>query len=186
MKTNEQENRTEGSFEIPQRRETGIAGPSREVSQRDQMASCTDDSAGREMDGPEWTRLHVKDEPSLQLAEQETKLREPCTGASRESKSTNRKQALVMRKIPLYLIPAALQRGVKEKGGRVYRIGIARSHWNHYTIKTRCNTRKVADHYDQSLHTVQLPHTERLQSTVQSQPAGLTNTSGSSKCGDGS
>jgi len=102
MKTNELENRTEGSFEIQERRENGIAGPSREVSQR----------------------------------------------------------------------------GVKEKGGKVYRIGIVRSHRNRYTIKIRCNTKKATEHKHTSRNT------DQLQRSVQSQPADLTNTTVSSKCGD--
>lgn len=50
--------------------------------------------------------------------------------------------ALVMREIPLYLLSAALQRGIMEKGGKVYRIGITLSHQNHNTIKIRCNIKK--------------------------------------------
>ena len=38
-----------------------------------------------------------------------------------------RKRALVMREIPLYLLPAALQRGVKENGGKLYRVVIVLS-----------------------------------------------------------
>jgi hypothetical protein len=174
MKTNEQENTAEGSFEIPERRGTGITGPSREVSQRDQMASCTEQGAERE-----WGRRHIKDEPAPQQAEQETQFRKPCIGASRESKSTNLKTALVMQEIPLLKIPAALQRGVKEKGGKVYRIGIVRSHLNDYTIKIRCNTKNVAEHYEQLLPV------DQLQTTLQSRNTDQTNTTGSSKCGDG-
>jgi len=185
MKTNEQENTAEGSFEIPKRRGTGITGPSREVSQRDQMASCTEQGAGREMDELEWTLRHIKDEPAPQLAEQETKLRVPCIGASRESKRTNLKTALVMREIPLLKIRAALQWGIKEKGGKVYRIGIVRSHLNDYTIKIRCNTKNVAEHYDQSRNTDQLQTTVQLQDKEQSRNMDQTNTTGSSKCGDG-
>ena len=167
MTTNEQENRKEGSSGIPERGENGIAGPSQEVSQRDQMASCTDDGAGREMSELEWARHQIPDEPAPQQAEQETKLWEPCIGASRESKNSNLKTALVMREIPLLKIPAALQRGMKEKGVKVYRIGIVRSALNLYTINIRCNTKKVAEHYDQSRNRDQ------------------TNTTGSSKYGDG-
>ena len=185
MKTNEQENTTVGSLKIPKRRENGIAGPSREVSQRDQMASCTDDGAGRKMDELEWALRHIKDEPTPQLAEQETKLRVPCIGASRESKRTNLKTALVMREIPLLKIRAALQRGIKEKGGKVYRIGIVRSHLNDYTIKIRCNTKNVAEHYDQSRNTDQLQTTVQLQDKEQSRNTDQTNTTGSSKCGGG-
>lgn len=179
MKTNEQENTTGGFLKIPQRRENGIAGPSREVSQRDQMASCTDDGAGREMSELEWARYQIQDEPAPQQAEQETKLREPCIGASRESKNSNLKTTLVMREIPLLKIPAALQRGIKDKGGKVYRVGIVRSHLNDYTIKIRCNTKKAAEHYDQS------QNTDQLQNKEQSRDTDQTMTAGSSQSGDG-
>ncbi len=56
---------------------------------------------------------------------------------------TRRKRAVVMREIPLYMLPAAVRRGVKAKGGKLYRIVIVRSHWNHYTITCRCNTKKA-------------------------------------------
>jgi len=42
MKTNRQENRTNGSFEIPERRGNSIAGPSREASKIDAGASGAD------------------------------------------------------------------------------------------------------------------------------------------------
>ena len=47
MKTNRQENSTNGSFEIPERRGNSIAGPSREASKIDAGASGAD-GAGRE------------------------------------------------------------------------------------------------------------------------------------------
>jgi hypothetical protein len=47
MTTNNQENRTKGSCEIPDRRGNGIAGPSRAVSGTDAAASGTD-RAGHE------------------------------------------------------------------------------------------------------------------------------------------
>ena len=78
-----------------------------------------------------------------------------------------RQRALVMREIPLLKIRAALQRGINEKGGKVHRIGIVRSHLNHYTIKIRCSTKNAVEYYDQSRN------------------PDLTNTTGSSMCGDG-
>ena len=98
---------------------------------------------------------------------------------------SSRQPALVMREIPHLKIPAALQRGVKENGGKVYRIGIVCSHRNHYTIKIRCNTKKAAEHYDLLPPAEQLPHTDQLQSAVQSRNTDLTNTTGSLKCGGG-
>jgi hypothetical protein len=156
------------------------------------MASCTVTCAGRKMSELEWLPRPVKDVHAPRQAEQKTGLLGQGIGASRESKSTNRKRVLVMREIPLYLIPAALQRGVKEKGGMVYRIGIVRSHLNDYTIKIRCNTKKAAEHKDPSRNTDQLPHTDRtvqlrniVQNIIQSRNTDHTNTTGSSKCGDG-
>ena len=59
MTTNEQENRTEGSFVISERRGNGIAGPSQEVSKTDAAASGAD-GAGRENNDEEY---NGKDEP---------------------------------------------------------------------------------------------------------------------------
>jgi hypothetical protein len=64
----------------------------------------------------------------------------------------SRHRALVMREIPLYMLPAALQRGVKEKGVKMYRVVIVWSHWNHYTIKIRCSTKKGAEHDERLPH----------------------------------
>jgi len=57
-----------------------------------------------------------------------------------------RRRAFVMREIPLYLLPAALRRGIAERGGTIYRAVIVRTHWNYYTIKCRCNTKKATGH----------------------------------------
>ena len=54
MTTNKQENTTKGSFEIPERRGNGIAGPSREVSRTDAAASGTD-RAGHENNYDEYS-----------------------------------------------------------------------------------------------------------------------------------
>lgn len=103
-----------------------------------------------------------------------------------------RQHALVMREIPLLKIPAALQRDMKEKGGKVYRIGIVHSFWNHYTIKIRCNPKKAVEHYvqlrntDQLVHTDDVVHTHQSQNKEQSQNMDQTNTTGSINCGDGS
>jgi len=60
-----------------------------------------------------------------------------------------RRRAFVMREVPLYMLPAAIRRGVKERGGKIYRAVIVRTHWNHYTIKIRCNTKKATGHRSQ-------------------------------------
>ena len=57
-----------------------------------------------------------------------------------------RRRAFMMREVPLYMLPAAIRRGVKERGGKIYRAVIVRTHWNHYTIKIRCNTKKATGH----------------------------------------
>ncbi len=59
MKTNKQENTTQGSSGIPERRETGIAGPSREISITDATASGVD-GAGRENNNE---KCNGEDEP---------------------------------------------------------------------------------------------------------------------------
>ncbi len=166
MKTNEQENRKEGSFEILERRATGISGLSCEVSKRGLMASCTATCAGREID-EEWARRHVYDEPPLHPAARDYGLPGPGVGASQESKRMNQKLAVVMPEIPVSLVPAALQRGVREKGGKIYHVMIVRLRWYHYAIKIGCSSKKVVVHYDQL------------------QPADFAFTTGSSGCGDG-
>jgi len=60
-----------------------------------------------------------------------------------------RRRAFEMREVPLYMLPAAIRRGVKERGGKIYRAVIVRTHWNHYTIKIRCNTKKATGHRSQ-------------------------------------
>jgi len=89
--------------------------------------------------------------------------------AEHRHQTPTRKRALVMREIPLYLLPAALQRGVKENGGKLYRVVIVRTHWHHYTIKIRCSTKKAVEHTDMVLQTDQSQHTDKVLQTDQSQ-----------------
>jgi len=60
-----------------------------------------------------------------------------------------KRRAFEMREVPLYMLPAAIRRGVKERGGKMYRAVIVRTHWNHYNIKIRCNTKKATWHRSQ-------------------------------------
>ena len=53
------------------------------------------------------------------------------------------RRAFEMREVPLYMVPAAIRRGIKEKGGKTYRVVVVRTHWNHYNIKIRCSTKKA-------------------------------------------
>jgi hypothetical protein len=39
--------------------------------------------------------------------------------------------------VPLYLIPAVLQRLIRLKGDAVYRISVVRTHWHHYNVGVR-------------------------------------------------
>jgi hypothetical protein len=51
------------------------------------------------------------------------------------SKSTS------MTEIPLYLVPQAVTRLIRERGEKVYRISVKRTHYHHYNISVR--TRSV-------------------------------------------
>jgi len=84
-----------------------------------------------------------------------------------------RKRALVMREIPLYLLPAALQRGVREKGGKMYRVVIVRTHWHYYTIKIRCSTKKAVEQMDLVRHTDQSQHMGKVLQTNQSRQTDM-------------
>ncbi|MCX6688773.1 MAG: hypothetical protein NTZ39_03640 [Methanoregula sp.] len=162
MKTNEQENKTGESFGIPERRSEGVAGPSREVSKRDASASGVDDAGQENID--EQNVQTVDATPSCHTG------KNPTGGSGKYRSGLEqylRKRATVMREIPLYMLPAALNCCVRARGEKVYRVVIVRTHWHHYTIKVRCNTKKATEHTDQSQHT------------------DLTNTTGSSKRGGG-
>ncbi len=63
----------------------------------------------------------------------------PRTGLDRYQK----RRAFEIREVPLYMVPAAIRRGIKEKGGKTYRVVVVRTHWNHYNIKIRCSTKKA-------------------------------------------
>jgi hypothetical protein len=39
--------------------------------------------------------------------------------------------------VPLYLLPQAVARLVREKGEKVYRISVKRTHWHHYNVSVR-------------------------------------------------
>ena len=47
------------------------------------------------------------------------------------SKSTS------MTEIPLYLVPQAITRLIRERGEKVYRISVKRTHYHHYNISVR-------------------------------------------------
>jgi hypothetical protein len=74
MTTSEQKKTTGASFESPERRETGITGPSQERSQREQTASFAEGYAGQEMNELEWARRHVHDRAAPHLVERKTEI----------------------------------------------------------------------------------------------------------------
>lgn len=39
--------------------------------------------------------------------------------------------------IPLYLVPRAITRMIRERGEKVYRISVVRTHFHHYNISVR-------------------------------------------------
>jgi hypothetical protein len=39
--------------------------------------------------------------------------------------------------IPLYLLPQAIARFIRQKGEAVYRISVVRTHWHHYNVRVR-------------------------------------------------
>jgi hypothetical protein len=43
--------------------------------------------------------------------------------------------------VPLFLIGAAITRGVKLRGGKLFRISVVRTHSHHYLIKYKCRAR---------------------------------------------
>jgi hypothetical protein len=42
-----------------------------------------------------------------------------------------------MTEIPLYLVPQAVTRLIRERGEKVYRISVKRTHYHHYNISVR-------------------------------------------------
>ena len=42
--------------------------------------------------------------------------------------------------VPLYLLPQAVARKVREWGDSVYRISVKRTHWHHYNVTVRCKS----------------------------------------------
>jgi len=48
-----------------------------------------------------------------------------------------RSKSTSMTEIPLYLIPQAVTRLIRDRGEKVYRISVARTHYYHYNISVR-------------------------------------------------
>lgn len=42
-----------------------------------------------------------------------------------------------MTEIPLYLVPQAVTRLIRERGEKVYRISVVRTHYHHYNVSVR-------------------------------------------------
>jgi len=92
MKTNEQKNTTTGSFGIPERRSDGVAGPSREVSKRDASASGSDKAGQENNTIVESDTTQKSTHTAPRLVERKTELRGLDIGATRQPKSTIRRQ----------------------------------------------------------------------------------------------
>jgi len=92
MKNNKLKNTTGESFGIPERRSEGVAGPSREVSRRDAVASGPDEAglANNTVGKSDTQRKSTHTAP--QLVERKTELRGLHIGATRQPKSTIRRQ----------------------------------------------------------------------------------------------
>ncbi len=73
MTTSEQENTTGGSSGVKMQKGNGIAGPSQEVSKRDQTVSCTA-CAGPEISELKWARRHINDVPAPRLVQRKTEI----------------------------------------------------------------------------------------------------------------
>lgn len=70
MSTND---KTTGKFlGISERRRKGVAGPSREVSKRDENMPLPE--AGQENDELEWARRHIPEEPVPRMVERKTEI----------------------------------------------------------------------------------------------------------------
>jgi len=59
---------------------------------------------------------------------------------------TTKRRSRTESEIPLYLLPQAVARKVKEWGDAVYRISVKRTHWHHYnvTVRTKPVPRELA------------------------------------------
>jgi hypothetical protein len=59
---------------------------------------------------------------------------------------TTKRRSRTEGEIPLYLLPQAVGRKVKEWGDAVYRISVKRTHWHHYnvTVRTKPVPRELA------------------------------------------
>lgn len=91
MAINTDENRTGESSGIPERRSNGIAGPSREVSKRDQVLSCTNGALQDMNDGGN-IRGDKKKHKAPLLVERKTGLRGLGIAPAREPKGSTRRK----------------------------------------------------------------------------------------------
>ena len=92
MKNNKLKNTTGESFGIPERRSEGVAGPSREVSRRDAAASGADEAGLANNNAGKSDTPKKITHTAPQLVERKTELRGLHIGATRQPKSTIRRQ----------------------------------------------------------------------------------------------
>ena len=95
-----------------ERRSAGLAGPSREVSKRDQIPSGAG-GAGRKNDG----KAQDLKEAGVQ----------PVRSVFRKTKLHGE-------------LPQVITRQIRERGDTLYRISVKRTHWHHYNLTVRTKT----------------------------------------------
>jgi hypothetical protein len=56
-----------------------------------------------------------------------------------------KRRSTTQTEIPLYLVPQAVHRQIRDWGAGVYRISVVRTHWHHYnvTVRTRSPAREL-------------------------------------------
>ena len=58
--------------------------------------------------------------------------------------------------VPLHLIPVTIAQRIRERGGKLYRISVVRTHEHHYTVKCKCRAKiamePLEDHTDRPVN----------------------------------
>jgi hypothetical protein len=51
--------------------------------------------------------------------------------------------------VPLHLIPVTIAQRIRERGGKLYRISVVRTHQHHYTVKCKCRAKIAMEPLEQ-------------------------------------
>ncbi|MCX6683595.1 MAG: hypothetical protein NTZ37_02545 [Methanoregula sp.] len=51
--------------------------------------------------------------------------------------------------VPLHLIPVTIAQRIQERGGKLYRISVVRTHQHHYTVKCKCRAKIAMEPLEQ-------------------------------------